>query len=239
MGDIETVEYQKATPKGRVDLDIEDVTYTPVNDKNKIKLSGKQEVLTPRGEKFEQVKTQVGEQKKNTISKFVEWRKAQQAKRAAVQVQATPSTKKKIAYVNGKPVIVDAKPRAVAAPRPPSPRAYRAPYQQANYTAQLQAQREGLPPDISGGMRPPDITGGGAMAPRIISEGSGIPRIIGDSPGGAKFMDNLGSGGSTFDKLGLSGGKGGNAFDKLGLGGMNTKGGFFDSLKSKGKRGLW
>jgi hypothetical protein len=221
--DIEQIEYAKVTPSERIDLDIEDVQYKPVQDKNKIKLSGKQEVLTPRGEKLEQAKTQVsraaadaGKTGQSAVSKFMAWNRERKAKAAAPQVQA--------------PVVRERS--APRAPRAPNARRYAAPYQQAQYAPQPQRTT----PDIAGGMHQlPNIAGGHGIAntPRIIGNNtSNLPKIVGASRGGSNFMSSIGSGGSTMEKLGHTGGAG-NSFEKLG--GLPTKGGFMDSLKTKGR----
>lgn len=240
--DIEQVEYAKLLPKDeRIDLDIEDIKY---------RVKGKREVHTERGEKLEQFKTEVkssapyrvaekvstqvrdtakniasegGKQSSMALKKYLAWRKAQQEKRAMVQ-----SPQVKVVYRN--------------APKPPKQRII-----YVDGTARLQ---QASIPDITGGMKPPDITGGagGVSAPRIISNQK-LPSIVGDSYVRGGILNSLQSSGSTFDKmsgkgggnmfdsLGLGGGRGGNAFDKLGLGGKGS--GIMGSLGIKKKWGFW
>ena len=219
MADIEQIEYAGASSGKRIDLDIEDVHYKPVQDKNKIKLAGKVEVPTERGKQVAGVSKHVAEAGKtgqNAVSKFMAWNRERKAKAAAPQVQA-PAVRERSA------------PRA---PRAPSARPYAAPYQQAQYAPQPQRTT----PDIAGGMHTlPNIAGqhGIANTPRIITTNtSNLPKIVGAARGGSNFMASIGSGGSTMEKLGHTGGKG-NTFEKLG--GLPTKGGFMDSLKTKGK----
>lgn len=246
MDDIEQVEYAKLSPKEeRVDLDIEDIKY---------RVRGKREVHTERGEKLEQFKTEVktsapyraaekaapqvrdtaknvasegGKQSSMALQKYLAWRKAQQEKRAAVQAPQV-----KVVYRN--------------TPKPPKQRIVYV----KGAGAQLQQAPERSTPDITGGMKPPDITGGagGVYAPKIISDQK-LPSIVGDSNVGGGILNSSQPSGSTFDKmsgkgggnifdsLGLGGGQGGNAFDKLGLGGKG--GGIMGSLGIKKKGGFW
>jgi hypothetical protein len=243
MGDIEMVEYAKVTPKERIDLDIEDVQYK----------RGKKEVLTERGEKLESIKTDIktsdayrasekfGAQAsgtgKSAVSKFMEWNRSRKAKATASpapQVSGQAAPKKKIAYINGKPVIVDAKESAPRAPRAPSAKPYSAPYQPAQYAAQIQTQR--TTPDIAGGMHQlPNIAGqhGIANTPRIISNNtSNLPKIIGVARSGSNFMGSIGTGGSVMGQLGHTAGSG-NSFEKLSH--VGTTGASLGKLQLKGK----
>ena len=250
MADIEQIEYAKVTPSERIDLDIEDVQYR----------RGKKEVLTERGEKLEKLKQDVttsgayrttehaaekvgsttknltseaGRQGKSAFTNFIAWSKAQKTREEKPQAQAPAAPpKKKIAYINGKPVLVDAKQSAPRAPRAPSARRYAAPYQQAAYSPQPQRTT----PDIAGGMHQlPNISGqhGIANTPRIISNNtSNLPKIVGASRGGSNFMASIGSGGSTMEKLGHTGGAG-NSFEKLAH--VGTTGSSLGKLQLKGK----
>jgi hypothetical protein len=161
------------------------------------------------------------------------WSRERRAKTTTPQVQAPAPPKKKIAYVNGKHVIVDAKESAPRAPRAPSARPYAASYQQPAYSPQPQRTT----PDIAGGMHTlPNIAGqhGIANTPRIISTNtSNLPKIVGAQRSGAGFMASIGSGGSTMDKLGHSGGAG-NSFEKLAH--VGTTGASLGKLQLKSKR---
>lgn len=237
MDDIEQVEYRKVTPDSdKVDLDIEDIKY---------RVKGKREVHTERGEKLEQLKTDVktsapyrvaektspqiketaqniaSEGKKQgsvSLQKYLAWRKEQQEKRAAKQIT---SPQVKIVYRKTK-----------KAPR------QRIVYSNGGAHMQPTAPQSSGVPDISAGTRLPDITGGGTYAPRVI-DSIRLPSIIQDSAPDKSTFDKM-SGerrADTFDKM-SSNTKSGSTFDKLGLGASKGDG-IFGSLGIKKKGGFW
>lgn len=255
--DVPTVEYQKVTPSKEPDalegLGIEDVQYRrskrQVPTERGLKLEeAKQKLTTSQPYRFVEKKaipaTQSGVRgaARGTVEalhKYQEWRKKKVARPPAFS-SAPPSVGKRIAYINGKPVLVDKRERPQRAPRP-----------QVSYSGGKPQLTGGAPPsmpqpsgsgapNIAGDMHPPDITQGFAQTPRILDMGGG---------GNARTLDSLqpaGHGGG-FDNLVHKGESGMLHMEKSGmwggeakgggiLGGAITKGGFLESLKIKGGR---
>ena len=261
--EVEQVEYQKVTPSAEPDalegLGIENVKYrasikrqVPTERGQKLE-EAKQKVTTSQPYRFmektgEVTKTKVipaaqsgirgtAKETAEALRKYNEWRKKQGLKHKAVgsPAQQPATVGKRIAYINGKPVLVD---KRVSVPRAPRP--------QVAYSQGRASVPVGVPmaptsgaPSITEGMHAPNITQLEGQAPRILDMGGGDPRVLDSLQPGAhgrgfeSFMQKGESGMLHMKKSGMFEGVG-----KEGeiLGGAVTKGGFLESLKIGGKR---